>query len=404
MKGRKTLLIAVGFLLLGGMGVLSTYLFSHPNTNTRTIIEVHPDESIQAALDQAALTNPKAIVRLHPGVYRPAKPGQALISFNARHDGVELEGLDSVTLTAANPDIADPKARSFPAIVNHVIYCGDGVSNKTIIRNLKITGGNGFTEGPAGLMDIQSVDDLNRSSRYRAYESPIEFNSRLEKTHEFFCDGAGILVYGQSYPTIEDVEISGNYGRVCGGGVSIQHRTETLIEPVRFRNCIFRKNRAAVSGAAIDVFSHHSWIELDNCLFVENENEEKLDMDPGAKSIFPEHGFGVLSVFPTCRATVRNCTFTDNRSAVDDRGFESRYERCIFWNNSRPGILKKPHYELNVNESTYVDGCFIHGEIDDARSNLSRSSNRFESVNPDFDTAFLPRNTLYGAAGYRAIR
>ncbi len=410
MMGRKTLVFSVGCLLLGLTTPAIYYysrgktLTSRKNTPARAVIEVHAGENIQTALDEAARKTPKAIVRVHPGEYRPSKPGQALIYFNAQHDGIELEGLGNVVLSASNPDIADPKARSYPSVVNHVVYFGDGVSNNTVLRNLKITGGNGYTEGPPGLLDIKTVDELNRSARFRAYESPIEANGKMEKTHEFYCDGSGILVYGHSYPTIQNVEISGNYGRVCGGGVSIQHRTDTIIEPVRFHNCVFRNNRAAVSGAAIDVFSHGSWVELDNCLFVKNENEEKLDLDPGAKAIFPEHGFGVLSVFPNCRATVRNCTFANNRSAVDDRGVNSEYVRCIFWNNSRAGNLKKPHYELNVNESTYVDGCFIHGEINDVRTVLSRANNRFDPINPDFDDAFHPRQSEYSAVGYRPIR
>ena len=67
------------------------------------------------------------IVYVHAGTYRPAAHGQALIWFNRRHDGITLETVGEVVLTAANPAIADNKAPSFPAVVNHVVYFGDGV-------------------------------------------------------------------------------------------------------------------------------------------------------------------------------------------------------------------------------------------------------------------------------------
>src|SRR5688572_14797869 len=87
---------------------------------------VHPGGSIQEALDAAAGDLINKTVRVHAGIYRPSARGEALVWFNARHDGITLEAVGDVTLTAANPDVADRQASTFPAIVNHVVYFGDG--------------------------------------------------------------------------------------------------------------------------------------------------------------------------------------------------------------------------------------------------------------------------------------
>src|SRR5262252_2085885 len=95
---------------------------------------VRPGGSIQAALEAAAKDPVNKIVYVHAGTYRPAAHGQALIWFNERHDGITLEAVGEVVLTAANPAIADHRAASFPAAVNHVVYFGDGISTKTVLR------------------------------------------------------------------------------------------------------------------------------------------------------------------------------------------------------------------------------------------------------------------------------
>jgi predicted outer membrane repeat protein len=364
----------------------------------RTLIDVYPGEDIQSALEAAAARPSQFIVRLHAGVYRPSRPGQALVYFNERHDGVVLEGVGEVILTAANPDLADRSSRSYPAIVNHVVYFGDMLSRDTILRNVKITGANEFVDGPPGLLHVKTPEDLNQSTKFRTFESPIESAKNLVKTHEFFCDGGGILVYGRSYPTIENVEIYGNHSSVCGGGVSVQHHIDVLACPVQFKNCVFRDNRAAVSGGAIDVFSRGSWVALENCLFVGNASDENLDFTK-------DHGYGALSVFPMCRVTARYCTFTGNRSAVDDRGNGSEYHNSIFWKNTQPGgVVQKRRYEIDLAEPGDVRNCFLHGAINDLRRTVPRDTNQFDPPDPDFDTEFNPRNPLYRDAGYRSTR
>ena len=59
-------------------------------------------------------------------------------------DGITLEAVGDAILTAANPDLAIKTDAAYPAVVNHVVYFGDGVSRKTVLRGFKITGANGY--------------------------------------------------------------------------------------------------------------------------------------------------------------------------------------------------------------------------------------------------------------------
>src|SRR6202140_4858842 len=98
------------------------------------------DATDAVTLEAAAKDPANKIVYVHAGTYRPAAHGQALIWFNERYDGITLEALGEVVLTAANPAIADTKAPSFPAVVNHAAYFGGGVSTKTVMRGFRVTG------------------------------------------------------------------------------------------------------------------------------------------------------------------------------------------------------------------------------------------------------------------------
>src|SRR5215831_17658338 len=105
---------------------------------------VFPGDNIQDALQQAAENKTNKIVKVHAGEYRPHSKRQALIWFNNKHDGIRLEAQGSVTLTATNPELALPSEQGFPAVVNHVVYFGDGLSSNTVFKGFRITGANNF--------------------------------------------------------------------------------------------------------------------------------------------------------------------------------------------------------------------------------------------------------------------
>jgi hypothetical protein len=384
-----------GGLLIAVVLGLGTFALPGP----RAVLDVFPGGDIQAALEELAARPHKGTVRVHAGTYRPAAPGQAFLFFNARHDGITLEAVGEVVLTAANPKIADPNAPSYPAVVNHVVYFGDGVSAATTLRGFKITGANGFISGPSDLLSVHTADELERSASYRTLaDSPIESCRRLKKTHYFYADGGGILIYGRSYPTIERVEISGNYSSVCAGGVSVQNHNEGSGDTVRFRDCVFRDNRAAVAGSGVDVLTAGSRVAFENCLFVGNLSNDGIDANGGP-------GYAALTVFPGARVTVNRCTFTGNRNGVDDRGRGSIYRKSIFWHNDRKGgTCAQINYELAIRAAEGVSRCLIDGETVDLLGTVSGADNAFAPPDPRFDQNYRPHNKAYRGIGFRPVR
>jgi hypothetical protein len=345
---------------------------------------VQPGGSIQAALDAAAKDPANKIVYVHAGTYRPAEHGQALIWFNRRHDGITLEAVGEVVLTAANPAIADKKAPSFPAVVTHVVYFGDGISTKTVLRGFHITGANNYTNGTG-------------------QQSPIEADD-VPKTAFFFMDGGGIKIYARSYPTIERVEVAGNCTSPCGAGVSVEHLGRPLDAAV-FRDCIFRDNRTQITGAAFDLLKG-SRATLDNCLFIGNIANLGVDyigMLTGGE-YHTENGSGAMTVFEGSRAEVSRCTFTGNWAGVDDNGTGSTYVKSIFWNNTlKGGISTGARYEIDITSGVGVRESFIHGETNDLRGTIDRAVNTFDPPDPRFDAQFVPQAPEYAAVGYRPV-
>jgi hypothetical protein len=346
---------------------------------------VYPKDRIQDALEAAAKDPVKKTVYVHAGTYRPAARGQALIWFNARHDGITLEAVGDVILTAGNADIADRRATSYPAVVNHVVYFGDGVSRKTVLRGFKITGARNFTTGSGEKSPIESDD--------------------VRKTVFFYTDGGGIKIYARSYPTIEHVEVYENYASPCGGGVSVEHLGQ-IQESALFRNCIFRNNGTQTTGAAVDLL-HGSSATIENCLFVGNVSNMGVDyvgLLTGGEYL-PEHGSGAMTVFEGSRAAVSRSTFTGNWSGVDDNGKGSTYVETIFWKNTLGGgISPGSRYELDITDGTGVRGSFVHGDVNDLRGTIDKNVNTFDPPDPRFDAQFSPLAPQYAGVGYRPVK
>lgn len=343
---------------------------------------VHPGDRIQDVLEAAARDRDHKTVCVHAGTYRPSAHGQALIWFNARHDGITLQAVGDVTLTAANPDAADRRSPGFPAIVNHVVYFGDGITPATVLRGFRITGANAFTTGSGDT-------------------SPIESDA-VRKTPFFFLDGGGIKIYARSYPTIEHVEIADNYTSPCGGGVSVEHLGQ-IQEAAVFRHCIFRNNRTQITGSALDLL-HGSRATVENCLFVGNAGNLGVDYVGllAGGEYHPERGSGAMTVFEGSRAAVSRSTFTGNWNGVDDGGSGSTYVETIFWKNTLAGgISPGPRYALDLVDAAGVRGSLIDGDVIDRGGNFNRSANVVDPPDPRFDAEFSPRDAAYATAGYR---
>ena len=285
---------------------------------------VFPGDSIQDAMQQAAENKTTKVVKVHAGEYRPDSKRQALIWFNKTHDGIRLEAEGPVTLTAANPQLASPSERGFPSVVNHVVYFGDGISSNTVLKGFRITGANNFVT--------------------RKLTGEIEPDRTVPKNWFFFADGGAIKVFGRSYPRIDQVEVVDNFSSPCGAGISIQHQGFNQ-QPVLIENCVFLRNRAQVTGAAIDLLAGSSAL-INNCLFVGNVSNTGEDVVARRSGERPFVNSGVLTIFRNSCAVVRNCTFTGNRNGVDDMGGGSSYLNCIFLeNNLDTGLKGSARYE-----------------------------------------------------------
>lgn len=348
---------------------------------------VHPGEDIQPHLELAARDPVHKKVKVHAGTYRPRRHGQALIWFSQRHDGITLEALGEVILTAANPGIADRSAASFPAVVNHVVYFGDLISEDTVLRGFKITGARGY---------VTTADEPEPIQ-------PTIHNPRLQKKLFFYADGGGIKIFGRSYPTIENVEVEGNYAGPCGGGVSIEQRGYNR-KAVVFRNSVFRNNRSQITGSGVDVLDGSAAI-FENCLFVGNVSNTGIDTIGVPFPFNKKHGSGALTVFHNSRVHVSNSTFTGNWNGVDDKGSGSTYIRTIFWQNTRAGgVLNTSRYELDIRDSRGVSACWINGEVDDPRQTIDADINVLDAPDPMFDERYQPRAKAYANVGYRPLQ
>ena len=346
---------------------------------------VFPGENIQDALQEAARNSTNKTVKVHAGVYRPSGRRQALIWLNRMHNGIRLEAVGEVILSAANPDISDPKSPSHPAVVNHVVYFGDGISSATLFRGFRITGAKNFVT--------------------TANTGEMEPDTTLPKGHFFYSDGGGIKIYGRSYPVIKDTEVFDNYASPCAGGVSVERygQRDDDNESVTLENCVFRNNRARVMGAAVDLLPGTS-TRIINCLLVGNA------ANMGTDYLAPEFGFppgtnsAVLTVFNPARLLVKNCTFTGNRNGVDDRNTNSVYSYCIFWkNNLEAGLSGGKRYEMDIIGRAKVSGCFFGGAVRDPSNSISPQDNVLDAPSPDLGELFAPRAPVYKNVGYQPV-
>jgi len=344
---------------------------------------VYPGDDVQSVLNAAAASDMKQVI-IHEGAYRAPARRQAFIWLNAAHDGIHLTGEGSVVLHADNPEVSSATQPGYPAVVNHILYFGDGITSATRVSGLRLTGANAF------------VTESEETEIQPELASP-----RLKKTRFFYSDGGGIKVFGRSSPVIEQLDIVDNYASPCGGGVSIEHLGFSD-NPVVFRDCIFRNNRCRITGSGVDVLPGSS-AQFFNCLFIGNiANLGTDDVSDEGFEYNKTHGCGALTVFPDSAVHAERCTFAFNWNGVDDKSRRNIYRDSIFWKNTAVGgVSPGERYELDILSAVNVRGCFIHGQINDLRESISSEQNTLNAVDPEFDSQFVPRATEYANAGYR---
>ncbi len=342
---------------------------------------VQPGENIQEAIELAAKNRTNKTVKVHAGTYRPRAKRQALIWLNRAHDGVRVEAVGEVTLTAANEELSTTSHRTHPACVNHVVYFGDGISSNTVLRGFRITGANAYV-----------TDKFMRQ---------IEPDESVPKNSFFLTDGGAIKIFGRSYPVLENLEIVDNYTTPCGGGISVQHQGFNT-NFVVMRNCIFRNNRAQVTGAAVDLLEG-SAAHLINCLFVENASNLGVDVVARRSGEPPFTNSGVLTVFQRSRAVVERSTFTGNRNGVDDMSGLGIYRNCIFYRNEMPGGQPGERYEMELQNGGTVENCVIAGRIVDPKGVVSTGANMVNANELRFSPEYIPQGAAVDA-GYRPVK
>lgn len=342
---------------------------------------VRPGENIQDAIELAAKNHTNKVVKVLAGIYAPKAKRQALIWFNRAHSGVRVEAVGEVTLTAANAELAG-KARTAPAVVNHVVYFGDGVWTNTTLKGFRITGANGYVT--------------------EKFQKQIEPDESVPKNLFFLTDGGAIKIFGRSYPQLENLEIVDNYTTPCGGGISVQHQGHNT-NWVIMRNCVFQNNRAQVTGAAVDLLEG-SAAKLMNCLFVGNASNLGEDVVARRSGETPFTNNGVVTVFQNSRVLVERCTFTGNRNAVDDMGGLSEYRDSMFTGNSLAKGLAGEKYELSLAKGGLVINCAIGGRVIDSMKVISSANNKLASGILDLDAKFVSRSAGFEEIGYRPIR
>ena len=340
-----------------------------------------PGDNLQDAIELAGKNPTNKVVKVHSGTYRPRAKRQALIWLNRAHDGVKLEAVGEVTLSAANADLSSATHRTHPAVVNHVVYFGDGISSNTLLRGFRITGANAY------------VTDK--------FLKQMEPDDSVPKNSFFLTDGGAIKIFGRSYPVLENLEIVDNYTTPCGGGISIQHQGFNTNEVV-IRNCVFRNNRAQVTGAAVDLLEGSS-ARLINCLFVGNASNLGADVVARRSGERPFTNSGVLTVFQKSRARVERCTFTGNRNGVDDLSGQGTYRYCIFYQNTVDVGQAGQRYELDLALGGIVERCFINGRVLDPKNSISAEKNVLNAIDPGFTAEFVPGAAGYEKVGYRPV-
>jgi hypothetical protein len=344
---------------------------------------VFPGENIQQALDKAARNPTNKAVKVHAGTYAPMVKAQALVWFNRSHNGVRLEAIGQVTLTGAAQAPAKTGTAGDEAMVNHVVYFGDGITGETVLQGFRITGANHFvtTEPPE-----------------------IEPGVLFKKDLFFYSDGGAIKIFGRSSPTLRQLEILNNYASPCAGGVSIQQQAAegNTPEAVRIQDCVFQQNRSQITGAALDLLPGSS-AAISNCLFIGNLANQGVNYISQNKEQPEFTNSAPVTVFPTSRAVMQRCTFTGNRNGIEDLGRQSIYQNCIFWRNDLgQAFYGGTRYDLDVEDSARVSGCIFSGQVLDRRGIVSRTGNLFDAPDPKFDAQFNPTAPEYKAAGFRA--
>jgi len=275
-------------------------------------VTLNPSDYIQKIINNQSAKGVKKFI-FNPGVYRPHKKGQALIYLNKNHEGVQLIAKGNVILTSQNENISSIENNPFhPDITSHIVYFGQGISNKTTLDGFTLQGSKGF------------------ATKEGAQQA--EPGSYWKKSFIYYADGGAIKIWGNSSPTLKNLTIKNNYALLCGAGISIEQYGQSE-SPVIIENSKFIGNQVNLTGAAIDLLPGSKAV-ITNSHFEKNSTKTFLDYFPNQikkefsnkKSVVHTHilkekgifnDSATITLFKGSSLEISKSSFKDNNRSVD---------------------------------------------------------------------------------------
>ena len=335
---------------------------------------VRPGDSIQEALEKAARDPVNKTVFVHAGTYRPQAKGQALIWFNARHDGITLQAVGDVDAdrgqSARSPTAAPPAIR------------------------------------PSSITSSISATASRQRRSCAASRSPARTTSRPAPASSRRSSPTTCARRCSSIPTA--AASRSTRGRIRRSSRSRSTATTRARAAAASRSsistrCRSRRSSATASsattaprrpGSAVDLL-HGSRAMLENCLFVGNIANMGVDVRrparPAANTI-RENGSGALTVFERIACDGQPLHVHRQLERRRRRRHRQHLRRLIFWKNNLPGgISPGKRYEIDIVDGGGVKRCFINGDVNDLRETIDRKgANTFDAPDPRFDAHVRP--------------
>lgn len=316
-------------------------------------VEVYPGTSIQDGLERAKKLGIKKVL-VKEGEYYPTEEGQALIWLNKSHHGISLIADGKVTLYGHG-------IKNKKSMVNHIIYIGDGIDKKTLIK--------GFT-----LSGINNIDFVTKKN-----ENIVEPNIKLGRKFIYYSGGGAIKIFGNSSPVLDKLTIENNEVLLCGAGISIEHMGEAS-ESVIIKNTIFRNNRNGLTGSAIDILPG-SKVIVENSLFINNKSNE------------PRRGYSseIKTLFPS-------------RASKNGRySWDEIFATNIYFKNSSAVTVARGS-NVKISNSVFINNRNAFSELSDVkwysvRSKKSQKIMSLEYIKPELKNNIFMNNNLDGGVG-----
>ncbi|MHC4154165.1 MAG: right-handed parallel beta-helix repeat-containing protein [Planctomycetota bacterium] len=201
--------------------------------------------------------------------------------------------------------------------------------------------------------------DPHRGFTFQSGEGPISVLAGVTICKAYIGFGAGIMLRGNSSPTISHCVISDNVageGNGRGGGIDCHSSSP------RIRHCVIRDNSSGYMSEdrGGGMWFHISNALIENCLIIGNSSQ---------------HGGGIW-FDSSCNLTIRHCTISGNHAYGSGGGLcggdsSTRISECLVWDNtaaSEPQIYGSPILSYSNVQDGYAgtgnicaDPCFVAG-------------------------------------------